>query len=184
MTSMVKGSAMLFAREQAKKRGPEFTQTLLNRLNEEEKKVFESALAFSWIPISVATCIWEKAAQALFPGERSSSLRQFGKASMLCNISGVYKVAMKITSISFAMEQVARVWSTLNNTGEAKCVKNTGNPKELEFIVNNYPDMPDAYKQTLAGSTEAVLETAGAKNVRVTYKSDNATTHHWIAMWS
>ena len=47
-----KASNLIFIREEFKRRGKDIEEKFLTSLNEEERKVYTDALAFSWVTIS------------------------------------------------------------------------------------------------------------------------------------
>lgn len=177
-----KGSNLLFIREEFKRRGKELEDSFIATLTPEEAGHYKSSLAFDWVPVTVLASMWEKAAKLFYPGDTKSSLRKLGAESMRCHLKGIYKVAMHFTGIPFVMEKSASVWGTYHDTGTAKCEKRD-NKKEFAFVVSNYPDLPGALKETVAGSTEAIVESGGGKSSRVVYNQRPDGTHEWIASW-
>jgi hypothetical protein len=182
MGAASKGSVLLFLRDQIKKRGPEVEKAFLRGLSPEERTAYQSALAFSWVPAAVVARLFEKGAVLLFPGDRVSALREYGRTSMRHDMSGIYKVAMRFTSIPFVVEQTARVWCTYNDTGEPGCEHVQGQ-KLITFHVKNYPDFPDALKHTLAGSIETIVATAGGRHPSVVYMNNGVADHRWVIRW-
>jgi hypothetical protein len=176
-------SNLLFIREEFKRKDKELEKSFLAKLNLEEKTTYTSALAFDWIPVTILASLWEKASQLLYPNDTKSSLRKLGAETMRCHLKGVYRVAMHITGIPFVIERSASVWETYHDTGTAKCEKRE-NKKELAFIVSNYPNLPEALKETVAGSTEAIIEAGGGKSATVIYNKRSDNSHEWVASWS
>jgi hypothetical protein len=178
-----KASNLLFIREEFKRRGKEFEMSFLAILSSEEKTIYIETLSFDWIPVTVLASLWEKASKLLYPEDANTSLRKLGAETMRCHLKGIYRVAMHITGIPFVIEQSARVWGTYQDTGTAKCEKRE-NKKELAFVVSNYPNLPTALKETVAGSTEAIIEAGGGKSAKVVYSRRADNSHEWVASWA
>ncbi len=183
MALAVKGSTLLFLRDKVKQRGSEFEKEFVRKLTAEERNTYESALAFTWVPLTVMAGLHEKGAQTFCPGVHSSSLHTWGKMSMLYDLGGIYKMAMKFTAIPFAVKQAARVWATFHNGGQAHC-EDSGKKGEVAFVLRGCEDLPEVFTHTLAGSIEAVVDTAGGKNTRVRYVGATAGEHRWEVTWS
>jgi hypothetical protein len=177
-----KASNLLFIREEFKRRGEVLDESFLITLTLEERTTYTDALSFNWIPATVLASLWEKASKLLYPGETKASLRMLGAETMRCHLKGIYRVAMHFTGIPFIIEQSARVWGTYHDTGTAKCEK-LENKKTFAFVVSNYPNLPAAFKETVAGSTEAIIEAGGGKSARVIYHKCSDNSHQWVASW-
>jgi hypothetical protein len=178
-----KVSNLQFIREEFKRRGKEFEETFITKLNPEEKTAYKDTLTFDWIPAGTLGSIWEKASQLLYPGDLKTSLRKLGSETMRCHLKGIYKVAIHITGIPYIVERSAHVWGTFHDTGTAKCEK-SDKKNELSFLLSNYPDLPNALKETVAGSTEAIIDVGGGKLPNVMYQKRSNGTHEWVASWS
>jgi hypothetical protein len=178
-----KASNLLFIREEFKRKGKETEESFLSKLNPEEKAAYKDTLTFDWIPVEVLASVWEKASQLLYPGDLKSSLRKLGAETMRSHLKGIYKVAIHITGIPYIVERSAQVWGTYHDTGTAKCEKRDSK-NELAFIVNNYPNLPSALTETVAGSTAAIIETGGGKSATVVYSKRSDGSHEWLAHWN
>lgn len=177
----IKGTALIYLRKAIKEKGNDFHEKYVASLSEAEKTAFKSALAFSWVPLSVVAVLYERGASMLYGGDRKQALRQLGKDGGRDDMKGVYRVAMRFASVEFLMEQAAKVWGTYFDVGKVS----TQRRGKGDFVIelDGLSGFPEAMRYTVEGSMELIIETAGAKNVKVRYQSAGGNTHRWVASW-
>lgn len=177
----IKGTALIYLRKAIKEKGNDFQDKYVASLSEPEKNAFKSALAFSWVPLSVVAGLYEKGAAMLYGGERTQALRRLGNDGGRDDTRGVYRVAMRFASVEFLMEQAAKVWGTYFDGGTVS----TQRRGKGDFVIelDGLSGFPEPMRYTVEGTMESIVESAGAKKARVRYQSAGANTHRWVVSW-
>ena len=175
-----KGSMLSFLRSKIK--GSEIEKNFIEKLSSEEKHAYESALAFTWVPIKLIAGIFEKGAPMLYPGEYKASLRNFGKNSIKYDFKGIYRVAMQFASVNFLVERFAKVYSTYYNKGDVTTEKIKPNGMAA-VLVKDFPELSTPAIEANVGALEGMLELHNCTNIKVSYQAPAPGDHKWICEW-
>ncbi len=177
----IKGTSLIYLRKAVKDKGDDFHESFVASLSEQEKTAFKSALAFSWVPLEVVASIYEKGIARLYAGDRIQALRQFGRDAGRDDMKGIYRVAMRFSSVEFLMEQAAKVWGTYFDGGKVS----TERRGKGDFVIqlDGLSGFPEVMRHTVEGGMESIIATAGAKQAKVRYQSGGGDKHRWVASW-
>jgi hypothetical protein len=156
-----KGTEVVSVRSLVRAAGKE--DALVARLGPDEVALYRDTLAVAWVSVDFVARLWELAAAELYVGE-GRPLRQLGRAIIKDNLTGIYRVMLRVVTIPFAIQQSANLWHTYNDTGEVK-VERTGD--RLLMTVSKYPAFPEAALEECAGCTEGLMLMCGARNIEV-----------------
>jgi hypothetical protein len=170
-----KAALLILMRKLFQTSGPGVEQAFLRRLTPEEIRLYQTALPITWVPIDQAERMLQAAAAALYPQD-PMGLRRLGAEEAKDNLRGIYKALLQVVSVTTAMEQVARIWRTYHDEGDARADR-APNGKTGRMVVENYPRLPEVNREVLAGFITATLEMSGQKNVRV--QRDDTDPNAW-----
>ena len=179
--SHFKGSGLLFLRKEFKNRGEAVEKKFLDSLTPEETETFQKVLAVSWVPVDVAAQLYQKSASALFPNDRMA-LRRLGMMSANHDLKSIYKIMIRIATVSYVIGQAASLWRTYWDKGQASTEKEP-NSNTLHYILKDYMDFPSVFHETMCGYVQAVVELTGGKNVNVNC-SKLSNEIRWTVTWN
>ena len=135
------------------------------QLNPEEAELYRTTLAVAWVPIDFLARLFEVAAAALFPGE-PRPIRQLGRTIATDNLTGIYRMLLRVVSIPFAIERAGNLWNTYNDTGDVTITR-FGEEQRIRMTVANYRAFPEATVEETAGYIEGVARLCGAQSIDV-----------------
>ncbi len=92
-------------------------------------------------------------------------------------MKGVYKFLFRFAKPDFVINQAARVWKTIHSVGKAYMTKSQDN-HSCDFIIEDYPDIPELFLTMQKGYLTAVMEMTGVKNINT--KVDFSNKNKWI----
>lgn len=177
----LKATDIVALRKIVRARGAEMEKVLLDSLSPEAKAGYENALATSWVSQAVEKEIMEACTRQLFPKE-IAGLRQLGKLLAQHNLTGIYKVFLRIPTIEFVIKRVADLWKMFFQKGSAKA--EIVAPRQGVLAVYDYPELMPYQREVIAGYIHGVLELAGARQVQVSLlPSDAASAWKWEVTW-
>ena len=156
-----KGTEVVSVRNLLRAAGQE--DAFVARLSPDEVDPYRETLAVVWVPVDFVARVFELAAAELYVGE-GRPLRQLGRALAKDNLTGIYRVMLRIVSIPFAIQHAASLWHTYNDTGEVG-IERMGD--RLQMTVSGYPAFPEAALEECAGYTEGLMLMCGARNIEV-----------------
>jgi hypothetical protein len=130
--------------------GPELRQYTARKVLENE-----------WIPDRIGTDLLITADKVLGRGDYTL-IRTFGYHVAKDNLKGIYKIYIKITSISGLLKRADQIWSQYFNTGKVKVVM--AEEKHFQFEVLDYSPYPDTCIGVL-GWLDMFLEVYKVKGV-------------------
>ena len=176
-----KGRTVVFIREQIDDSGRPDIPARLKILSPDERATYDSALTLSWVPDTHVAAIIRVAAQILYPGMPKGIL-ELGRSQALADLSGMYRVLLAVSTVSFALGRATRFWKTFNKQGVPRIEgSDTGNHASL--IVTDYPRFPPELGEYNCGYIVGVIERAGAKVTKVNFAPVDASTPRWITEW-
>jgi len=176
-----KGASVLFIRKMLKEKSPEMENVFISKLSHEEQILYSKCLAFTWVPIEIGTKFYEVAASLLFPNE-PNALVKIGKQQAKDDLSGIYKILVRFATIPYVIKQSAEFWKTYHETGQAKAAF-VENKKECRFIVEQYPNLPERFREVIQVYIEGVIELTGGKMVTVKKAEANNNGWEWFVTW-
>jgi hypothetical protein len=171
-----KGTGIVYVKSLVRSTSAEKEKALLSMLNSDERKAYETVLAVSRISIDAASNILKAAADVLYPGD-PSGLRTIGYKMAHNDLSGIYKILLPILSVEMAMNQSGKLWSQYHDEGRAWADKI--NEKTHVFNVADYPNLPEYFREMLAGYVKGVIERTGEKDVQVQRNDANPKQWKW-----
>lgn len=174
--SKFKGTGIVYVKSLVRSTSNEQQNVFLSMLNSDERKAYETVLAISWMPIDAASKILNAAADVLYPGD-PAGLRTIGYKMAHNDLSGIYKILMPILSVEMAMTQSGKLWKQYHDEGRAWADKI--NEKTYVFNVADYPNLPDHFREMLAGYVKGVIERTGENNVQVQRNDANPKQWKW-----
>ena len=177
--SVYKAIAIDFGRKQLQAAGHE--QDFLNRLSEEDKSAYATTFVISWIDINLAARLLEAMGPVLFP-QASAPLFEMGKRLAIDNLNGIYKFILGFFSVEKAMEKSAKLWGTYHKVGAARCER-LGDQRVL-FVVEDYPNLPEAIRQMNGGYIAGIMSLVGARNIGVKHDASSPRSWRWNITWT
>ncbi len=175
-----KGTDIVALRRYFRELGPESEKRFYQTLSPEVQNLYDTILATSWTEVEKQMAIYQAAADFLFPGD-TVPMTSLGKLLAKRSFSGVYRFFLRVPSIQFIFKRAANIWRAYYNTGNA-AVKEIS-PRTIELVVNNFPDMPRPMREMAMGHYRVILETAGAKNIRMDMLDNNPQAWRWRVSW-
>ena len=178
---IVKATNLLALKKLIKMKGETGEQEFLNRLSPKGIGLYNRAIATDWISSDDSREIFIEGAKQLFPNDPKRMIR-VGRTIAKQNMTGVYRIFLKIPTISFILKRVASLWRTFYKKGNpmVKGLKD----KSLILQVDDFPDMEDFHVDLTSGYILQLLEMTGAKNVSVKYDGKNPNSIKWNVSWS
>jgi hypothetical protein len=134
---------------------------VLAQLTREDLESYRETLAVGWVSDVFIARLFAVAAPALYPRE-PKPIRQLGRTIAQDNLTGVYRVMLRIVSIPFAIERAGSLWRTYNDTGEAT-ISRFGDEPRARMTITGYERFPDECLDETAGYIEGVALLCGAK---------------------
>lgn len=174
--SKTKGTDVAALRKLIQLKGQGFEPTFLAALTPELAKLYREILPFTWTPVEQQTELYAAAAAALFPGH-PEPMRELGRAMAQQTFSGIYKIFLRIPSMSFILSRVAQMWQTYYDAGEASVEEYTGRSGVL--VVRNFPELPRRMREVVCGHLQVLVEATGAKQVRVVLNDRDPAAWRW-----
>lgn len=177
-----KGTAIVFLRTLMAQQPDPMRQAFERSISPDDLRVFRSTLSVSMVPIEVATRLYVAACAVIYSHEPADvGLRKLGRALATDNLSGIYRLVLKVLSVRMLIEHSPRLWRTYHNSGDVRA-QSLG-PTHYQLIVTGSPDLPDAYREFVCGYVEGATEITGGKNPRVS-KSGTPQEWRWDVTWT
>lgn len=177
-----RGTGLLSVKKMILRQRPDLQETFLAKLGPEERQLYEAVLATEWLPIKVVATLFYKAAGALYPGNLRG-LEELGRQQALDNLQGIYRPMLRVLTINFAIQQVAKLWRGYFDEGEAAAWQEEGQ-KRAVMSVDNFPGLPEGNRRVISGYIQGVVELCGARNVVVQHDQSRAEKWVWTVTWS
>ncbi|MEW6515459.1 MAG: hypothetical protein AB1439_00955 [candidate division FCPU426 bacterium] len=180
----VKGSGTLILKKIVRDRGPAMEAKLLELLDQENIDVWKAdTLAVSWnpLPLEAKGSVLYEAALVLFPGDSNRALRELGRIMAKEGLPWFYQIFIRIPTPQFVWKRVAVLWRSFYDSGDAS-VENTG-PKQMTFVLSNYPEYPPYMREYLSGYFLGVGELLHLPNMKVQKDESNPLTWRWHLRW-
>lgn len=176
-----KGSGIVFLRDQVRRRGPALEQTLLERLGASERTLFLETMSMSWVDMAPTARVLETAIPLLLP-EAADPLREFGRRQAHEQLSGIYRILLRVVSVPMVIQQTARLWSTYHSHGQAR-IERDGDSSSGRLVVTGYPELPLVVRRNTTGYIEGTLERTAVRNIRVIELFAEPQAWTWDVRW-
>jgi hypothetical protein len=180
-TICIKGNGIHYIHHVLKSKGELEEQKFLATLTPEEAEVYTKNLPISWIPMSDVITIYTKAVNYIY-SDRPFAWVDMGKGMAIFHFNGMYKYLLKIASVSFIMQQSAKIWGLYFNQGKAQAVKPSAE-KAIHFMVRDFPELPLCLRKMSVGFIHGILSLTEARNVRIHQEDQNPNEWKWVLTW-
>ena len=163
--------------------GKDVVLRALEDLPDEEREQYLSIGPDSWLPVRIADEVQRAVArEAGIPvGEFAGFVRQFSHRSVERMVSTVWKVLLRFTSDKALVERTPELFSKTYNVGRLAAA--VEGPGQGTVTLDEWPDVSDEQMIGTAAGIEAVLQTAGRKNVQIRWQR-TATGARYVATWT
>ncbi len=178
--AMVKGTDFGSLRKLLRRRGSGAESAFVAALPGEQADMYRRVRDFDFIPVKDHARFIVAAAEILFPGQQNNQ-ELLGRALAEVTFSGVYRIFLRIPSVSYIIGRAAAVWGTYYDTGEA-AVENI-KPAAADLVVRGFPELPAPLRRTTTGHVEVLLERTGAKDARIRREDKDPNAWRWITTW-
>ena len=162
----VKGVALVSTIAYIKtKHGEEGFEKVLNKLAEEDREILsEPIMEPIWYPFRLYVNLTQTVDQVFGIGDLSLA-REVGAFGADHDLKTIYKIFYKLGSPQFIIKQVARVFSSYFDVGNAIVIKSES--KSCVVELHDFPALSSVFIQRVRGFTKKTIELSGGKNVRV-----------------
>lgn len=176
-----KGSGVVFLRTRIQAAGRAEEKALLAKLTPEEADAYTKAMAITWIPLDITAALFRKVAEVLYPGN-PKGIFELGRGQARDNLSGIYKIILKLTTVPFLAGQSAKLWRTYYDFGNARTELNADLKKGV-LIVENHPDLPKEIRELTRGYIAGAMELTKSEGIQVQSDESNPEAWKWIVHW-
>lgn len=176
-----KGTGIIVFDKFFAKKGPDMRTQFLDRLTPEERKVYNTTMSVTWIPVEMATTLTKKAAEMLYPND-PQALFKIGWARAEANVNGVYRLFFKILNEETVLNQSAKLWPQHHDEGRASVERMPG-AKGAYYCVSGYPSLPEDFRKVIEGFVAGIMSLCGAKNIKTHRVENNPQMWKWGATW-
>lgn len=163
--------------------GKDVVLRALEDLPDEEREQYLSVTPEAWLPVRIADEVQRAVArEAGIPvGEFAAFVRAFSHRSVERMVSTVWRVLLRFTSDKALVERTPELFSKAYNVGRLSAT--VDEPGRGTVILEEWPGISDEQMIGTAAGIEAVLQTAGRKNVVIRWQRtpDGA---RYIATWT
>lgn len=95
--------------------------------------------------------------------------------------TGIYKLFLRIPSVSFIVKNVSSTYNTLMDSGKARIDDLTSNG--ATFAISGLSELTSIQREYISGVITCILELAGAKNLNVVKVENNPQEWKWKISW-
>jgi uncharacterized protein (TIGR02265 family) len=153
---------------------------LLAALSPEAQRVYRTVAASAWIALPIAFEIYSQAALRMYPTEHEPE-RRLGREIGRIQMTGIYKVFLRIATPEFLVRRVTHLWRTFYDCGQAGIEALTRDSGVL--VVKEFPELVHSQREYIAGYLIALLELTGARGVRVSVLENDPQAWRWLLSW-
>ncbi len=91
------------------------------------------------------------------------------------NFTGIYKIFLRIPSVSYIIKNISLTYNTMLDSGKARIDDWISNG--ATFVISGLPEMTSVHKEYICGMIACILELAGCTDI-TTVKMEN-NPHEW-----
>jgi hypothetical protein len=176
----VKASDIVIIRDMLKERGDNNLNAMSSVLKPEVFTLFKTTLSVNWVPLATEAEILQEASRIFFPGD-ARPLFKLGYKVASKQFTGIYKLFLRIPSVSFVIKNVTATWNTMNDKGSVRIDGLTSNGGL--FVISDLPELSAIQREYICGVISCILELTGVKNVRVDKVENNPHEWKWKISW-
>lgn len=181
--SNLKGTDIVSVKNMLPQAGNEVLQQFLHDLSPEARDKFQKVLAVSWVPVSLASEIFEKASQVLYPSD-PLALQKLARACADDHFKGIYKFLVPLfASPMGVIKRSSKLWRTFYDEGDGSIEEENMAERKAVFVVKGNPGLTSANLEFIGGWSARALEIAGAKKVNYTIEAQDPSCWKWRFAW-
>ncbi|MFH1810502.1 MAG: hypothetical protein ABIJ09_17305 [Pseudomonadota bacterium] len=181
MSDGYKGSTIVYLREQVRIQGEVLEKSLLEGLDAELRALYLETISMSWIDVGLTARLFERAVPLLL-SQVADPQQEFGRRQARDQLSGIYRILLRVVSVPMVIQQTARLWSTYHNRGQARALRE-GDSNRGQLIVEGYPTLPEIIRHNTTGYIVGTLELTSARSIEVQEKFDDPRSWMWNVRW-
>lgn len=176
----VKASDIVIIRDMLKEKGDQDINALASALKPDVFKTLKSVLSVNWVPLEVEAEILQEVSKLFFPND-PRPLFKLGYTVAGKQFTGIYKLFLRIPSVSFIIKNMSSTWNTMNDKGVVRVdgLTSTGGT----FIIAGLPELTAIQREYICGVISCILELTGVKNVKVEKMHNNPYEWKWNISW-
>lgn len=150
--------------------GEDGLRRVLVRLSPQAKRMMENPVPHAWYPSTLNGEVYQ-AIESEFSEHHPDVLLSLGRFIAQRSISGFLNFLVRLSSVKTIIKRIEAIWHRYHDGGkaEARITKQQGKHKEGLLIIRGYDAGPQ-WCQTITGFTEAMINSTGARNVKVEKK--------------
>lgn len=180
MEQNYKGVGVVFVRERVRLLEPDARAAFHARLSEDERLCLDDTLATHWVPVEHASRLFEVLAEVSH-ADHETPLREVGRQLARHDLSGVYRLLIRVATVRFLLTQHTRLWSVYHRTGEASLVEHE--PGHVTIRIAGHPTLPSPFRVAMAGWLIGAMELCGAKDIQALHEPDHAPPWRFEIRW-
>jgi hypothetical protein len=177
----VRGTSISTLRKILQTAGPDSERVFLASLTPDLLDLYKHALHATWTPIEKQIRLYLAAAKVLFPG-RPQPLHWLGRELADKIYSGIFRIFLRIPSVSFVLSKHAQIWAMYFDQGEARTENVTRRGGDM--VVAGFASLPREMREIVGGHISVLLERAGAAEVRVVLDDADPEAWRWKVTWA
>ncbi len=162
------------------KKGPQVERDLLSRLPGALRTVYLETSPVTWNPVEAQAELYEAAASLLFP-DVAEPVVELHRMLARLSYSGIYRLFIRIPSVEYIAKRAATVWRKYYDTGNADT--ENSDEKSLDFVVTQFPTLPNALRQATTGHLYTLAEMTGAKHLDIAPPANTPEKWVWQIRW-
>jgi hypothetical protein len=163
--------------------GKDVVLRALEDLPDEERERYLAVTPEAWLPVRIADEVQRAVAReaGIPPGEFPGFVRAFSHRSVERMVSTVWRVLLRFTSDKALVERTPELFSHAYNVGRLSAA--VEEPGRGTVTLDDWPGISDEQMIGTAAGIEAVLQTAGRKNVQIRWQR-TSTGARYVATWT
>jgi hypothetical protein len=163
--------------------GKDVVLRALEDLPDQEREQYLSVAPEAWLPVRIADEVQRAVAReaGIPPGEFPAFVRAFSHRSIERMVSTVWRVLLRFTSDKALVERTPELFSNTYNIGRLSAA--VDEPGRGTVTLDDWPGISDEQMIGTAAGIEAVLQTAGRKNVEIRWQR-TSTGARYVATWT
>lgn len=152
----------------------------LSRLTPPQTELYLNIVANAWVPVNEIEPLYKEAAKAFFPFEADSICR-FSRMIAHKSFTSIYKVFFHHINCENAIKRANTIWSIYHVKGRQ--IIQSLNGHGATVVVTEYTELPAVLREVYSGQLMALMELAGAENVRVLHNGADPNAWSWQLAW-
>ena len=163
--------------------GKDVVLRALEDLPDDEREQYLAITPEAWLPVRIADEVQRAVAReaGIAPGEFAGFVRAFSHRSVERMVSTVWRVLLRFTSDKALVERTPELFSHTYNVGKLGAA--VDEPGRGTVTLDEWPGISDEQMIGTAAGIEAVLQTAGRKNVEIRWQR-TSTGARYVATWT